>query len=54
MGESPDAPSADERMMDWIVSSVMSGWTPREVMLWIFPRFGGMLFDLVRDESGST
>jgi hypothetical protein len=50
----PDAPSADERMMDWIVSSVKSGWTPREVMLWTFPSFGGMLFYLVRDESGST
>jgi len=53
-GESPGAPSADERMLDWIVSSVKSGWTPREVILWIFPSFGGLLFDLVRDESGST
>ncbi len=36
--ESPGAPNADERMLD----SVKSGWTPREVMLWIFPSFGGV------------
>jgi len=53
-GESPDAPNADERMLDWIVSSVKSGCLPKEFLLWIFPSFGGMLFDMVRDESGST
>ena len=53
-GESPDAPSGDERMLDCIVLSVKSGWTPREVLLWIFPSFGGLLLNLARDGSGST
>ena len=33
-GDSPDVPSADKRMLVWIVLSVKSGWTPREVLLW--------------------
>ena len=49
-GGSPGAPSGDERMLDWIVLSVRSGWTPMEVLLWIFPSVGGMLFDLATDE----
>ncbi len=53
-GGSPGAPSCDERMMDWIVLSVKSGWTLKEVMLWIFPNFGGLLFDLARDMLGSA
>ena len=53
-GESPDAPSNDERMLDWIVLSVKNGWTPKEVMLWIFPSSGGLLFDHAIDESGSA
>ncbi len=53
-GESPGAPTGDERMLDWIVLSVRSGWTPREVLLWIFPSFGGLLFDLAIDESSTT
>ena len=52
--ESPDAPSADERMMDWIVASVKSGWITREVLLWIFPSFLGLLFDMICDGSGSA
>ena len=53
-GQSPGAPSGDERMLDSIVLSVKSGWTytPKEVLLWMFPNFGGMLFDMARDESG--
>ena len=39
VGGCPIAPSADERMPDCVVSSVKSGWTPREVLLWIFPIF---------------
>ena len=49
--ESPDAPSADERMLDWIVASVDSGWTTREVLIWIFPSFGGLLFNMICDGS---
>ena len=51
---SPDTPSTNERMQDWIVASVRSGWTTREVMLWIFPSFGGLLFDMISDGSGSA
>ena len=50
-GESLNAPIGDERMLGWIVLSVKSIWTPTEVLLWIFPSFGGLLFDLARDES---
>ncbi len=32
-GESPCAPSGDERMLGRIVLSVKSGWTPKEVLL---------------------
>ena len=53
-GGSLGALSGDERMMDRILLSVRSGWTPREVLSWIFPSFGGMLFDLVIDESGAA
>jgi hypothetical protein len=53
-GGSLGAPSGDERIQDWIVLSVRSGWTPNKVLLWVFPCFGGMLFDLARDESGSA
>ena len=49
--ESPDAPSVDERMLDWIVASVKSGWTTGEVLIWIFPSFGGMLFNMICDGS---
>ena len=51
---SPSALSGDERMLEWIVLSVRSGWTPREVLLWIFPIFGGVLFDLDIDVSGTS
>ena len=52
--ESPDAPNADKRMLDWIVASVKSGWTAREVLLWIFPSFGGLLFNMICNGSGSA
>ena len=52
--ESPDAPNADERMLDLIVLSEKSGWTPKEVMLWIFPIFLCLMFDLIRDVCGTT
>ena len=53
-GDSPDVPGADERMMNWIVLSVKSGWTPGEVLLWLFPSLRDTLFDMIRDETGST
>ena len=51
-GDSPDVPNADERIPDWVVLSVKSGWTPKEVFLWIFPYFGDMLFDLIKEDVG--
>ena len=43
----------DEGMLDWIMASVRRGWTPREVLLWMFPSFGGLLYDLALDASSS-
>ena len=34
-------------MLDWIVLSARRGWTPKEVVVWIFPCFGDLLFDMV-------
>ena len=51
---SPGAPNGDERMLDYIVLLVRSGWSPKEVLLWIFPSFWGMLIDLAKDESGTS
>ena len=50
-GGSASPPSADEAMLDWLVSSVRLGWTPREVMIWFFPDFGDLLFDMISDVS---
>ena len=52
--ESPDAPNVDERMLDWIVVSVERGWTAREVLIWIFPSFEGLLFNMICDGSVPT
>jgi len=52
-GDSPDVPSADDGMLDWIVFLVESDWTPREVLLWIFLSLWGLLFDPIKDEAGS-
>jgi len=43
------ASSDDEGMPDLIVLSVRRGWTPREVLTWIFPVFEGLLFDIALD-----
>jgi len=43
--------SADEAMLDWLVTSVRLGWTPREVLIWLFPVFGDLLFLVVSDVS---
>ncbi len=44
----------DEGLLDWIMLSVRRGWTPREVLTWILPHFGGLLFDLALDAACST
>ena len=44
----PGVLTADDGMLDWIVSSVESGSTPMEVLVWIFPSFGGHLFVLIK------
>ena len=44
---------ADEGMFDWIVLLVENGSTPREVLVWIFPKFGGLLLDLIKGVGGS-
>ena len=41
---SSSAPSVDEAMLDWLVTSVRCGWTPREVLVGFFPVFGDLLF----------
>ena len=40
--EVPSSPSADEATLDWLVTSVRCGWTPREVLIWFFPVFGDL------------
>jgi hypothetical protein len=47
-------PSADESMLDQLVTSVRLGWTPREVLVWFFPVFGDLLFMMISyvDEGG--
>ncbi len=54
-GESGSCDSApgDEGMLEWMVMSVRGGWTPREALTWIFPQFGGLLFDLALDATYS-
>ena len=44
----PGVLNADDGMLDWIVSSVKSGNTPKEVLVWIFPSFEGHFFDLIK------
>ncbi len=44
----------DEGILDWIVISVRRGWTPKEVLVWIFPYFGGLLFDMALDVACSA
>ena len=43
------SPNADEIMLDWLVTSVRFGWTPREVLVCFFPVFGDILFLLISD-----
>ena len=47
------ASNGDDGMMDLIVLSVRRAWTPKEVLTWMFPSFGGMLFDMALDVSCS-
>jgi hypothetical protein len=43
--------SADEDMLDWLVLSVESSWTQRRVLLWLFPDFSSILFDIITSET---
>ena len=47
------ASPGDEGMLDWVVVSLRRGWTPKEVLTWMFPSFGGMLFEMALDASSS-
>jgi hypothetical protein len=51
-GSSVDS-TGDEGMLDWIVAFVRRRWTSKEVITWMFPSFGGMLFDMALDASSS-
>ena len=46
--------NTNESMLDWLVTSVRLGWTPREVLVWFFPVFGDHLFKMTFgvDEEG--
>ena len=46
----PTSPSADEVMLDWLVTSVRSGGTPLTVVVWFFPVFGELLYDMISDK----
>ncbi len=41
--------STDESMLDWLVTFVRLGWTPREVLVWFFPVSGDLLFKMISD-----
>jgi len=44
----------DEGMLERIELSVRRGWTPKEVLTWIFPCFGCLLFDMALDVACSA
>ncbi len=48
--EIPSSPSVDEAMLDWLVTSMRCGWTPREVLIWFPPVFGDLLFHMISDD----
>ncbi len=39
--------SMDEHLPNWVVESVQSGWTPREVLSWFFLSFKGLFSEFV-------
>ena len=48
--------NADEAMLDWLVTSVRFGWTPREVLVW-FSQFSGIYYSkesLILRRKGDT
>ena len=49
----PGVLSTDEGMLVWIVYSVANGSSLMEVLMWVFPSFGGLLVDLIKGEGGS-
>ncbi len=38
-------------MLDWLVSFVRRGVVPRRVLVWLFPAFGEVLFNLITYDS---
>ena len=48
------SPSTDESVLDWLVTYVRLGCTPREVLVWFLPVFGDLLFKIISivDEEG--
>ena len=48
--EVPSSPSVDEAMLDWLVTFVRCGWTPRKVLIWFFPVFGDLLLHMISDD----
>ncbi len=48
------ASNDDKGRLVWIALSVRRGWTPKEVLTWIFLCFGGLLFDMALDVACST
>ena len=39
----------DEALLTWIVRSVWNGWIPVGVLVWHFPNFGSLLFEMVME-----
>ncbi len=44
------SPIADEALLDWLVTSVRGGWTPRDVLTWFSPVFGDLLFHMISED----
>jgi hypothetical protein len=47
----PTSSSVDDVMLGWLVSSVRCGWTPCEVLIWVLPLFGELLFHMISDDN---
>ena len=46
----PISPSADEALLDWLVTYLRCGRTPREILIWFFPVFGNLLSLMISDD----
>ncbi len=47
--EVSSSPSAEEAMLDWLVTYVRGGLTPRDVLTWFPPVFGDLFFHIISD-----